>query len=66
MTNTGNTVNIAIGDLVRVSLSDAPEFTARVVAIQPDENMGDYYRVCDTRGRLNWISEYRIVAVISR
>jgi len=60
----GEQMDIKIGDMVRVNISDAPVFAARVGAIQEDTLMGTAYRVFPTGRAPIWVSQYRIVEVI--
>ena len=56
--------NLQVGDRVRVSLSDAPEFSAVIVSIKGDDiTVEQLYRNGTSTGRKILISERRIVAV---
>jgi hypothetical protein len=57
------TTTYQVGTLVVVKQSDAPEFKARIVAVQVDAVYGDSYRVLPVGRREIWVSEFRIVGL---
>jgi protein involved in polysaccharide export with SLBB domain len=58
-------MEISVGDTIRVSLSDAPEFTAVVDKINDDGKFGLSYVVTRRNGRKSLIGAARIVSKVN-
>jgi hypothetical protein len=63
-TNADKTQIITIGDSVTIRESDAPEFNARVIGIQKDENFGDNVQILRVNCSPCWVSINRIVGKV--